>query len=200
MVNYLAGCSREVRKMLASVMVIVLCFMAVVGSTFALFTSDGKIGVNTTSGTVDVDLVDTAQNSLLDETLEFIVHKNGPAYFEPGATMHTQGFMVQNKGNVTINYRIYISYDPNENMGGFSDAFEIWISEDPNDLSDATKIHDFEGTLAPNETGSTYYLVVKMLEDADNDFQGQVYSGIGITVHAVQGNVDIDDVNNSDFE
>lgn len=201
MINYLAGCSRDSRKIVASLLVIVLCFMAAIGSTYALFTSDGEIGVNTVSGYIDLDIIDTAQNSLLDETLQFIIHQgDGDVLFEPGATIHTQGFMIKNKGNITINYRIFISSDPAEDMEGFNDSFEILISEDPYNLSGALPMTEFVGKLGPQETTSTYYLVIKMKETATNEFQGRIYNGIGITVHAVQGNVDINDTTESDFE
>ena len=53
-------------------------------------------------------------------------------------------------------------------------------------------ITEFKGTLGPGEMTTTYYLVVRMRESANNDFQGVMYSGIGITVYAVQGNVVIE--------
>ena len=188
----------EMKKVTMSVVVIFLCFTSVVGVTWALFTSgeDGKIGINTTSGYIDLDIVDTNGNSLIDQVLEFESKDNNreTIYFEPGATFHTQGFKIMNNGNITVNYRVYISNDDSENMDSFSDAFELWVSEDPKNFSRATRITEFEGTLGPKSGGSTYYLVIKMKETANNDFQGKVYSGIGITVHAVQGNVDIGNV------
>jgi hypothetical protein len=188
----------EMKKIAMSVCIIFLCFSSVVGVTWALFTSgnDGKIGINTTSGHIDLDIVDTNGNSLVGDVLNFESDREDgePIYFEPGATFYTQGFAVKNNGNITINYRLYISNDENENMESFSEAFELWISENPNSIAGANRITEFEGTLAPGESGNNYYLVIKMKETANNDFQGKVYTGIGVTVYAVQGNVDIDNV------
>jgi hypothetical protein len=61
-------------------------------------------------------------------------------------------------------------------------------------INEAKKITEFEGTLGPEESGKVYYLVIKMKESAGNDFQNKVYSGIGITVYAVQGNVNINSI------
>ncbi len=188
----------EMKKIAMSVCIIFLCFSSVVGVTWALFTNgdDGKIGINTTSGYIDLDIVDTDENSLVGDVLDFEtkVEDDKPIYFEPGATFYTQGFMVKNNGNITINYRLYVSNDDDENMESFSEAFELWISEDPDNLTEASKITEFEDKLAPGETGKTYYLVIRMKESAGNDFQGKVYTGIGVTVYAVQGNVNINGV------
>ena len=43
------------------------------------------------------------------------------------------------------------------------------------------------------DTSDIYYLVVKMKANAGNKFQGRSFSGIGVTVFAVQGNTDITD-------
>lgn len=187
--------TKYTKRIILPIMIIMLCFIAVIGSTYAIFTngSDGKIGINATSGQIKLDILDAGDDSLVGKTLDFILtaDDDGIFYFEPGATVRTQGFKVKNYGNITVNYRIYISEDPNENMDAFYDAFELWITNDPTDLSGAVKITNYEGVLIPGETTEMYYLVIKMKDSAGNDFQGKEYSGIGITVYAVQGNVDI---------
>ena len=188
----------EMKKITMSIMIIFLCFVSVIGATWALFTSgnDGKIGINTTSGYIDMDIVDTEGNSLVNDVLDFDVDRDddSPIYFEPGATFYTEGFRIVNRGDIKVNYRVYISNDDSENMVEFSEAFELWICENPKDMSNAKKITEFEGTLNGNDGGDIYFLVIKMKETAGNDFQGKVYSGIGITVHAVQGNVDMNGI------
>jgi hypothetical protein len=47
---------------------------------------------------------------------------------------------------------------------------------------------EFYGTVAKDGVSTTYYLYIKMKETIGNDFQNKVYTGIGITVYAVQGN------------
>ena len=186
---------RTVQKIILPAFIILLCLISMVGVTWALFTSgeDGKIGVNVTSGQVDVGIIDENGNSLVGEVLSFDTADNHePIYFEPGATIYTQGFRVMNTGTVSINFRIYISNDENENMQAFEDAFELWLTTDPTNLNGAEQIKSFVvEDFAPDQISETYYLVIRMKESAGNEFQGKEYSGIGITVYAVQGNVEI---------
>lgn len=187
--------NRMVQKIILPSLVILLCLISMVGVTWALFTSgeDGTIGVNVTSGQVKVDIVDEYGNSIVGDVLSFDpADHHEPIYFEPGATIYTQGFRVKNTGTVSINFRMYISNDENENMQAFEDAFELWVTTDPKNLNDAEQIKSFVvEDLDPLDTSEMYYLVIRMKTTATNDFQGKEYSGIGITVYAVQGNVEI---------
>ena len=187
------------RKIFVPVIVILLCLTSMIGVTWALFTNgeDGKIGVNVTSGNINIDIINEDGKSLLNDVLNF-VPKDGREviYFEPGATFYTEPFQVQNKENsISINYRICVSDDESEDMAAFEEAFELWITKDPTDLSDASRMMSFSGELGVGDTSEMYYRVIRMKETAGNEFQGKEYSGIGITVIAVQGNVDIDQVN-----
>jgi hypothetical protein len=174
-----------------------LCFSSIIGSTLALFTNDperGKIGVNTTSGKVKVDIVDTSkeENSLVGDALQFMTTSQSDTYYiEPGATIYTQGFRVKNIGNVTMNYHLYVSDDRFLNMANFDDVFDVYITTDIDNAKNAEKLMSFIGRLEAGKTSDTYFLVLKMKENATNDFQNKKYSGIGITVYAIQGNVEI---------
>ena len=184
-------------RIIACFLVMTLCFSSIIGSTLALFTNDperGKIGVNTTSGKVRVDIVDTSEeeNSLVGDALQFMTTSQSDTfYIEPGATFYTQGFRVKNKGNVTINYHLYVSDDRFLNMANFDDVFDVYITTDIDNIKNAEKLMSFIGRLEAGKTSDTYYLVLKMKENATNDFQNQRYSGIGVTVYAIQGNVEI---------
>ena len=80
-------------------------------------------------------------------------------------------------------------------MDEFNEAFEVWISTDPTDPDQAERLDVFEGRLEKNTSSQqTYYLFIKMKETAGNTFQNREYSGIGVTVYAVQGNVDISEI------
>lgn len=186
---------RTVQKIILPSLVILLCLISMVGVTWALFTSgeDGTIGVNVISGQVKVDIVDEYGNSIVGDVLSFdTADHHEPIYFEPGATIYTQGFRVKNTGTVSINFRMYISNDENENMQAFEDTFELWVTTDPKNLNNAEQIKSFVvEDLDPLDTSEMYYLVIRMKTTATNDFQGKEYSGIGITVYAVQGNVEI---------
>lgn len=175
-------------------LVILLCLVSLTGATLALFTSnpdDGKIGVIATSGNVKVDIVDAEDEdkSLIGEVLQFETNGNGDTVlFEPGATFYTKGFKAKNVGNVIIKFRMFLSEDENLDIDEFEKAFDFYITDDPNSLKAAEELKDFSTELKVGECSKTYYLVIKMKEDATNEFQGKEYSGIGVTVCAVQGN------------
>ena len=186
------------QALIIAALVILLCFAFLVGSTFALFssTSDGKIGVVTTSGSVDVDIVDTSkeENSLVGGVLEFQSYaERDEILFEPGAVFYTQGFKVKNRGTIPVNFRLYVSEDSEINMEEFNKAFEVWISKSQTFSEKAKEITSFKGELGVDKSSDTYYLFVRMKETAGNEFQGKSYSGIGVTVYAVQSNVEIEE-------
>ena len=113
--------------------------------------------------------------------------------FEPGAIFYTEGFKVENKGDVPVNFRISVSKDESIDMEAFDEAVELWIVRKGDDFSSAQNLPEFEVKGLPAYTSSdTYFLFIKMKETAGNQFQKQSYSGIGITVYAVQGNVEIE--------
>ena len=178
-------------------LVILLCLSCLSGATLALFTNDpndGTIGIITTSGNVRVDIVDTTaeQNSLENKVLQFMTSSDRKElYFEPGATFYTQGFKVKNTGDIPIKFRLSVSEDEDIDMTEFLEAFEVWmVKGDPNS-KDAERIEKVVGELGVGECSETYYLFIKMKENAGNSFQGKSYSGIGVTVYAVQGNFDL---------
>lgn len=178
--------------------VILLCLVSLTGATLALFTSnpdDGKIGIITTSGNVKVDIVDSnnTDDSLIGEVLNFESKKEThEVLFEPGATFYTQGFKAKNVGDIPINFRMYISNDEKMDMDEFAEAFEFYITTDPTNPNSTVRLLSFTGRLEVGQSSETYYLVIKMKETAGNFFQNKEYSGIGITVCAVQGNVNME--------
>lgn len=177
--------------------VILLCLTCITGATLALFTSDpddGTIGIISTAGNVRLDIVDPyTEESMLGRVLKFQSSSEQQTIrFEPGATFATQGFKIRNVGNVPVNFRLSVSEDENINMEEFSKAFEIWISTDLAVGESRERLTEFCDRLEVDERSEqTYYLFVKMKESAGNEFQGKCYTGIGITVYAVQGNVNI---------
>ncbi len=183
------------RTITMALVVIFICIFCLTGATFALFTNDlkdGSIGITTTSGNVRVDIIDTSienPSTLVGKTLQFQTSEsNKIILFEPGAVFYTQGFKIKNTGNINIKYRLCVSEDSNLNMIEFSKAFEVWITNDLENFENAKKITMFEGELDVDDCSEIYYLFVKMKETATNEFQGAKFSGIGVTVCAVQGN------------
>ena len=185
------------QPIIIAVIVILLCLVSLSGATYALFTStnDGTIGIVTTSGNVDIDIVDTAGVSLVDRTLAFVTPSDPDGLvedvlFEPGAIFYTQGFKIENEGNIPVKFSLSISKDDGIDMEAFNRAFEIWLVRE-DDFDNAERLTNFRGELAPEKCSVTYYLFIKMKENSGNEFQGKTYTGIGITVYAVQGNANI---------
>lgn len=181
--------------------VIVLCIVSITSATFALFTSgnDGTIGINSTSGNIEVDIVDATENpsSLVGEVLRFttstgeLVSGETEILFEPGAVFYTEGFRVVNNGEIPLNYIAYLSDDENLSDDFYS-FFDVWITSDPSDRGGMEKLEKFEGYLKVGESSKIYYLVFRMKETVGNEYQNETFIGAGITVCAVQGNGKID--------
>ena len=181
-------------------LVILLCLVCLTGATLALFTSDpddGTIGIITTSGDVEIDIVDTSGVTLQNKALAFMTTSDSmidseDVLFEPGATFRTQGFQVKNTGNIPVNFSLSVSKDDKIDMEEFDKAFELWIVKEGDDFRSAERITEFKvNGLAAGESSDTYYLFIKMKESVGNEFQGKTYTGIGVTVYAVQGNAQL---------
>ena len=172
--------------------IIILCIVAIAILTWLLFRTggldDGKIGTNVTSGKVKIDIEDTSGVSKIGDVFEFAHEEGEDVIFAPGMTYYTEGFVVKNEGNLTIKYLISVSKDFGTNYEAFKKAFDFYITTDPENLEGAQKLTDYEGTLTPGQTSVNYYLVITMKEDAGNEFQDKIFTGIGITVTATQIN------------
>ncbi len=187
----------NIKTCIVAAMVVLLCFASITGATYALFTSsieDGTIGVNVTSGDLEVDIIDASDtpDSLVGDVLDFVTtSESKEVLFEPGATYYTEGFRVKNNGSIPLNYILYISEDETVSAE-FSEAFEVWLTKNPKDKANMVKLQEFKGSLTLGETSDVYYLVFRMKETAGNEFQNKAFTGVGITVCAVQGNAVID--------
>lgn len=184
-------------SLVIAAMVILLCLVSITGATFALFTStsDGRIGVNTTSGKLKVDIIDDNSDlSMVGEVLNLVAadgREQEEILFEPGAAYYTEGFRVKNRGNIPLNFIIYISEDESRLDKELAEAFEVRITTSPDGRTEQTPLRQYEGRLEPGYTSDVYYLVFRMKETAGNEFNTEwqkPLEGIGITVCAVQGN------------
>ena len=183
---------------LIAALVILLCLTCLTGATLALFTNDpndGTIGIVTTSGDVEVDIVDTAGASLRDKALAFMTTSGAAdsetVLFEPGAMFYTQGFQVKNTGDIPVNFRLSVSKDDKIDMEEFDKAFELWLVKEGDDFKNAERITSFKGRVEVGKSSEVYYLLIRMKETVGNEFQGKTFTVIGVTVYAVQGNIDI---------
>ena len=200
-------CKSNKKAFIITALIILLCLISLVGATLAIFTSDkndGTIGIVATAGYIDIDIVDESGKTLVGEVLEFHTSaEQKEILFEPGAVFYTQGFKIKNNGDIPVKFKLSVGKDNVIDINGepvdinvFNKAFEIWITKKPTRSAEAEDLKPFIGTLGVDEnnnTSDTYYLVVKMKESADNHFQNKEYTGIGVTVYAVQGNVDIEE-------
>ena len=182
------------QALVIAALVILLCLVCLTGATLALFTNDlrdGTIGIVTTSGDVEIDIVDSFGVSLKNESLSFITTSDEPL-FEPGAVFYTQEFCIVNTGTVSVQFSLSVSKDEDFKEEDVANAFEIWIVPANNpDYRNAERLTNFKGRLGVGDASESYILIVKMKETAGNEFQGKTFSGIGITVYAVQGNAEI---------
>lgn len=182
------------QALVIAALVILLCLVCLTGATLALFTNDlrdGTIGIVTTSGDVEIDIVDSFGASLKNESLSFITTSDEPL-FEPGAVFYTQEFCIVNTGTVSVQFSLSVSKDEDFAEEDVANAFEIWIVPANNpDYRNAERLTNFKGRLGVGDASESYILIVKMKETAGNEFQGKTFSGIGITVYAVQGNAEI---------
>ena len=184
------------QALVTSVLITLLCFTCLTGATLALFTSDpndGTIGIVTTSGNLEIDIVDKYGVTLQNRALDFII-SGDEQYFEPGVTFYTQAFQIENKGTIPVNYSLSVSKDDNIDMEEFDEAFEVWIVRaDEENFANAERLTNFKGTLNPGDSSELYHLVIRMKETAGNEFKEKTYTGIGVTVYAVQGNVSVEE-------
>ena len=194
------------KALIIASLVILISLACLSGATLALFTNDigdGTIGIITTAGDIEVDIVDTTaeENSLVGEYLKFHISpdlssESKDILFEPGATYHTDGFKIKNTGDIPVSFRLFVSEDESIDMDEFNRAFEVWISKESIKNENAQRLTEFVGRLEVGKsTENTYFLFVKMKETAGNEFKNKTYSGIGVTVYAVQGNAVMDNYN-----
>ena len=191
------------RALLTSAMSLVLCFAMLLGSTYAWFTDEAKTGVNTIqSGTLDVALVaEDGRTSLEGQSLKFVKADTGASdnvLWEPGATYYTQGFQIQNHGNLWLKFEIVIN-GVSDGNAKLLEAIDFVISTDKEgkngiSLDNNGKMYE----LAPDSTfnNATYYLVGHMDEDAGNEYQDLKIEGVGITVFATQKDAEYDSFDN----
>ena len=178
------------RALLTSVMALVMCVVMLVGTTFAWFTDTASTAVNKiVAGNLDVDIVDKEGISLDGKTLSFVNKDNqSNILWEPGATFFTQGFKIENKGNLALKYKVVVSGTTGD--AKLLKAIKLDVVEAK--TKEATPVSFAnEGNLlkqndsAPANNG-VYYLRGHMDENAGNEYKNLTLDGISITVYATQ--------------
>ena len=182
------------RALLLSVCSIMLCFVMLIGTTFAWFTDTASTSVNKIqAGNLDVAL-EMEENgkwvSAEGKTLDFKKASTAPAdeeiLWEPGCSYVLPTLRVVNKGNLALKYKIQIT-----GINGDAKLNEVidWTIDDK--AIDLT-----EGHLAAKEEGSAFTIKGVMQTTAGNEYQGLSIDDIAITVFATQDTVEYDSFDN----
>ncbi len=172
------------RTLLSSVLSLVLCMAMLIGTTFAWFTDNVTSAGNTIqSGTLDVDLIDAAGNSMEGEVIEFITADNraqDAILWEPGCTYETEAVFVVNKGNLALKYQITINGITGD--AKLLEAIEWTVTVNGTEIA----LADLNGILLAGETSKAIVISGHMKEEAGNEYQGLTVEGISISVVATQ--------------
>ena len=181
--------------MLLSFTSLLICLAMLVGSTFAWFTDTATTGVNKiVSGTLDVDIVDMQGETLQGKTMKWQA-KDGrdqeKIFWEPGCTYYLEPFMIQNKGNLALKYKI--------ELNGFSgdkkllEALEFGFyyfspgfgeARTLGELMDGDKLDNVAEY--PGLCSAPIYIFAHMKEEANNDYQELSIDDLSIVVYATQ--------------
>ena len=177
----------------SSILTIALCLSMIAGSTFALFTSESKVDIAVTSGTLDVDAVinnDLQLSSLgVAQTGTFA---NGGTATLAGDTLTldkltpgdkaTFSITVTNNSNVAMNYRFVWSVEGDlyPFLTATVDGVALVNNSTPYTLWDTSV------------KTKTFAVVVELPQGVGNDAQNKT-ADISFKVEAVQGNVEIVD-------
>ena len=176
------------RSLLASVLALVMCVTMLVGTTFAWFTDSASTSVSKIeAGTLDIQLLDEAGNSLEGETLQWQKAKgaeNEAVLWEPGCTYNLQPIVIKNNGSLALKYKIVITGIKGD--AKLNEAI-VWTI-------DGVSLDTEKPLLA----GESAKLIISghMKDDAGNTYQGMTIDGIGITVYATQYTHEFDSTGN----
>lgn len=185
------------RALVSSLLALVLCVSMLIGSTYAWFTDTATTGVNTIqSGTLEIDLVDAAGNSLQNETLDFKKATGAESetlLWEPGCTYELEDVYVKNLGNLALKYKVVIN-----GLEGDAELLDVITWTIKVNGTEYDNLSAFEGHLtAGQQSSGTITISGHMDEDAGNTYQNKTLSGISITVYATQDTVEHDSYNNT---
>ncbi len=186
---------KKTRKMVASLVAIVICFAMLLGTTYAWFT-DSVINTNNIikSGNIDVELTHKSNGigdyAVVDGTTKLFVNKSGnEILWEPGVST-TEEFQVKNVGTLALKYEFSIkalSKTLNAKEQSLLDVLKLTVNGNPADFGDT-----FEGTITAGGTPVTYEAKINWDSTAnDNDYMNLKVL-LGIELVATQFTVEED--------
>ncbi len=182
------------KAILSSILSLAVCSSLVVGSTYALFTSEAKTNIAVTSGTVKVTatLSDLATYSM-DNLMEKGAFENGgSASFSENDTALTLDKMtpgdkatfnvvVTNESNVAVQYCTLFTVETDD---GLFEGLDVTINET---LVAGSQAGEWK-TFAVGAEPIVVPVEVELPEDAGDQYQGK-NTKLSFAVNAVQGNV-----------
>lgn len=199
--------SKTTKKALtASVVSLVLCFLMLLGATFAWFTDTATTTVNSIrTGTLDVDIEQstaTGWQSVDGEELGF-VNQTGEAMtnilWEPRATFNLPALRVANNGSLALKYKATFSAVSGDTK--LAEVIDVFLNgQKVGTLSDLLNSTDADGFAHGNLTAGTnsgeLKVSLRMQESAGNAYQGLSIDGVVVTVYATQDTVESDSISN----
>lgn len=182
---------------ISSCLTIALCASMIVGSTFALFTSESKVNIAVTSGKVSVvasvdessvetkQLYDTAYeagaNNMYEGVATFTDEGLTLEKFVPGDGIKFN-LVVENQSTVSVKYRTIVAC---ENDQGLFDGLVVNIGE--NNLYDGERHVAEWSMLAVDSQDEIVPISIELPETAGDEYQDKSCT-ISYMVEAVQGN------------
>ncbi len=186
---------------ISSFATIALCLSLLMGSTFALFTSESKVNIAVTSGKVSV-VANIDENSVQTKQLYDTQYEDGKDnMFEGVATFGEEGLtlekfvpgdgikfniVVKNESNVTVKYRTIISC---ENDNGLFAGLNVTIG-DKVGYNGITCVADW-AQLAVGSEDAIVPVTIELPEGAGNEYQDKTCT-VSYKVEAIQGNAQVE--------
>ncbi|MDO4811324.1 MAG: SipW-dependent-type signal peptide-containing protein [Eubacteriales bacterium] len=189
------------KSLLLSMLSLVLCFVMLIGTTFAWFTDSVTSGVNKIqAGNLDVALEMSTDNGTTwtnaeGQVLNFVKAASAPEneqiLWEPGCTYMLPQLRVVNKGNLALKYQFAINgVDGNAKL---LEAIEWTVKVGGNEVA----LDKLSGNLLANTNSENIVISGHMKEEAGNEYQGLSIEGIGITIFATQMTSEYDSFGNT---
>lgn len=170
------------KLLLTSILSIIMCFSLICGATFALFTSESKVNIAVTSGTVSVKAI---PEIVQEETNMF----SGNAKIENGKVVIDRilpsdsvkvNVKIDNLSDVNVKYRTVVKCEDDNAL-----TRELVIKLDGKDFSKLAESKWY--ALEPNVDGETVEVVISLPTEAYLS-NGNNTCTLTVIVEAVQGN------------
>ncbi len=167
------------KSIISGILILTVSLAALIGVTYAVFNDSSSTSVNTIqAGTLDVDLVDADNQTLVGRTVSFVGGEN--LLWQPDGEYTLETVYIKNDGDLDLKYKIAVTgIDGSGDLGQYID----WTVKVGGNTED---VGNYEATLAAGADKVPVVLVGKMKHTAPNDVMGKTANGISITVYAKQ--------------